>query len=179
MILWLSNEQADILAQQARSGFPCEVCGLLVGKFPQVQQVIPITNIASDPQNYFEMDPREFVRAMFTIEQQRLELLAIYHSHPRTDPLPSSVDIQQSNYPDAACVIIGLKGSSAHLAAWQIKRGEIDRIPLHIGSAPPPTTEDPLSNAQKTAIIISLILAFGFTIMMALSLLPPAPVIPK
>ena len=36
-------------------------------------------------------------------------MVAIYHSHPDSPPLPSSADLAQANYPEALYLIISLQ----------------------------------------------------------------------
>jgi len=47
--------------------------------------------------------------AMTNMRDNRLELLAIYHSHPRTEAYPSATDIRLAYYPDSSYLIISLK----------------------------------------------------------------------
>jgi hypothetical protein len=59
-----------------------------------------------------------------------------------------------------------------------MRYGQVMSVSLHIGSQPPP--EQPsLSSAQKIAILLSAGIALILMIVIALSLLPPAPVIPR
>jgi len=56
--------------------------------------------------------------AMTNMRDNRLELLAIYHSHPRTEAYPSATDIRLAYYPDSSYLIISLKNpkqAEAHL----------------------------------------------------------------
>jgi [CysO sulfur-carrier protein]-S-L-cysteine hydrolase len=176
MRLWMTPIQAEIIARQALDHRLQEVCGIIAGIGEQAQRIIPLENAASDPVHFFQLDERSFTQAMFDIERAGLSLIGIYHSHPNGDPIPSQTDIQQANYPETAYLIVGLRNGEPRLAAWQIRPGEVDRIELHVSTESPPS-EQTLSKAEKTAIILAALIAFAFMLILSLSLLPPAPII--
>jgi proteasome lid subunit RPN8/RPN11 len=178
MTLWLTDEQAHTIVQHALDEAPREACGLIVGRDGCTESIIPLTNIATNSLYYYEVDHQALIRAMFEIERGGLTLTGIYHSHPNGDPIPSQTDITQAAYPDAAYVIVGLRGGEPRFAAWKIRRYEVQSVPLHIGLKPPPTQAKELPNSHRFTILISAILAFVFMMILALSLLPPAPKIP-
>ena len=46
------------------------------------------------------------------LDEDELEVGAIYHSHTRTEPVPSQTDINLAFYPEATYIIVGLAGES-------------------------------------------------------------------
>lgn len=179
MYLWLTDAQSQQIARHAIAGAPEEVCGIMGGVGQRVQQITAIPNVAAQPQQHYEMDHQALVEALFALERAGQSLIGFYHSHPRGDPLPSSTDIAQAYYPDAAYVIVGLRHPEPRLAAWSIRYGQVDPVTLYIGDEPPPVDAEPgLSRAQVAAIVTSALLAFALLLMLSLSLLPPAPRIP-
>jgi proteasome lid subunit RPN8/RPN11 len=53
------------------------------------------------------------------------QLLAIYHSHPRSDdPEPSNTDVRLAYYPTAVYFIVGLGGDEPLLRAFRISESE-------------------------------------------------------
>ena len=53
------------------------------------------------------------------------ELLAIYHSHPRSaEPRPSETDVRLAYYPQATYFIIGLAGPMPVMHAFRISERE-------------------------------------------------------
>lgn len=179
MRLWLSEAQARLIIQHARDDAPREACGLIGGVDGRAQTIVALPNVAPDPQHQYYADTRALACALMAFDADGLSLIGIYHSHPMTDPIPSPADIRQAFYPDAAYLIVSLRGSEACLAAWHIRRGQVTPIALHIGDTLPGNHDDEtLSAAQKTAILMSVLLAFALMIVLSLSLLPPAPEIP-
>lgn len=178
MILWLNPLQAEALAALARSAAPHETCGLLLGRASgQVTEIVPVTNVAATPERRFQMDNRELARALTGHAGSGLELIAIYHSHPDSDPRPSTLDIAEWAYPEVAMVIIGLKPSQA-ISAWTVRYGEVTPVEFSISAAAP----DPLpawARAAQIAVVATLIAAVVLFMLLAFTLLPPAPQIPS
>ena len=55
----------------------------------------------------YEVDPDTLAR-MIDFEDAGLELVAIYHSHPRGPETPSPIDIARATYPDSVYLIVSL-----------------------------------------------------------------------
>jgi [CysO sulfur-carrier protein]-S-L-cysteine hydrolase len=180
--LALTDEQVKQIVDHVRSEVPREACGLIAGRGGVAVVTTPMSNVATDPVHHYEMDNDALSRQLPAFTKQGLELIGIYHSHPRTEPFPSPEDVQNAFYPNTAYLIISLKGKAPHLAAWLIERGRVEPLELFIGEVPPPTTaptSEPLSYEQKFAVILSALLAFALLIILSFSLLPPAPPIPN
>jgi [CysO sulfur-carrier protein]-S-L-cysteine hydrolase len=176
--LWLTPPQAEQIAKHAITEAPREACGIVAGVQHQARRIIPIPNSAAQPETHFELDHAAFVKALFEIESAGLTLLGFYHSHPKGNPIPSTTDITQANYPDAAYIIVGLGQKTPQIAAWQIRKSQVSRLGLHISfDRPLADTTDDLSKAQKTAIILSAVLALILMLILSISLLPPAPIL--
>ncbi len=174
----LSRQQAQVLADNARQAAPNEICGLLAGQQDEVRLIIPIANVAADSTHYFEMSQPEFVRAMFHIQRQGLALIGIYHSHPSGEPIPSTADVAQAQYPDVNYVIIGLGSSQPQIAAWRIQQHRVVNVKLEYDSIAAQSSELELSTSGQVAIVLSAIIAVVLALLISLSLLPPAPIIP-
>jgi len=178
MQLWLKPELAQSIIEQTRQAQPNECCGVIIGEGMSAEQVVAIQNIADDPKHHYHMDDKALVEVIFQVQRQNLEVIGVYHSHPRTEPIPSQEDIRLANYPDMAYVIASLKGGEARLSAWSILRDRVAPIELIVSAEKPMPEAKSLSLIQKRAIIASAIIAFIFMLVLSLSLLPPAPIIP-
>ena len=176
--LWLTRAQAETIGRHALAERPDEACGIIGGREGRVERILPVTNIAPDPREHYTLDHTELGRALLAFERDGLDLIAFYHSHPHSDPIPSRTDVALATYPDTPYLIVGLHSGDPEFAAWRLAGGDAERVPLHIGEAPPVEDEDALSRAQKAAIIISAALALVVMLVVSLSLLPPAPELP-
>ncbi len=84
---------------------PEEACGLLAGTDRRVEIAFPVTNSLHSPVRY-RMDPKEQLASFLTIEERGLDLLAIFHSHPKGPEYPSPTDLAEAFYPDSAYLIL-------------------------------------------------------------------------
>lgn len=111
---------------------PEEACGFLAGNGSDVNAVIPVTNQLHSAVR-FQMEPMEQYRAMQWIDQNDLEILAIFHSHPSGPPVPSATDLAEHAYPEALCLIWSPAGSRARLRCFRIGRGQFEELSIISG----------------------------------------------
>ena len=95
-------------------------------------------NTAASPLRYV-IDGREQYAIQTAIEDDGLELGAIYHSHTRSAPTPSQTDINLAFYPDALYVIVGLEHPEPDVRAWRIVDGTVSEAALEVEDGPAPT----------------------------------------
>ena len=119
------------IVAHARADVPNECCGMIAARDGEAVAVHRAANAAASPLRY-EMDGMEQYRIQTAIEDAGLDLGAIYHSHTRSDPIPSQTDINLAFYPDALYVIVGVKGSEPDVRAWRIVDGAYTEQPLEI-----------------------------------------------
>ena len=99
------------MIEHARRERPLECCGILAGKGCAVEQVFELQNEEKSATRY-SMSPEEQLRAFEAMEKDSLEMIAVYHSHPRTISYPSETDVKLAFYPEVASVIISLRDES-------------------------------------------------------------------
>ena len=177
MLLWLTPPQIDALVAQARNGAPREVCGMLGGRKGQVTDIIPIDNIASAPERAYRLDDRALAQELTRLMRRGLEPVAFYHSHPASDPRPSALDVAEWAYPDVTLLIIGLHPAPA-LTAWSVRWGEVTPVELVIETDPARAQRPPWTAAMQIAVLVAILAAVALFLVVAFSLLPPAPPIP-
>jgi proteasome lid subunit RPN8/RPN11 len=88
-------------------------------------------NAAASPLRY-EIDGKELLQIYNEITDQDLELGAIYHSHTRSEPVPSQTDINLAFYPEAIYVIVGLSGGDPDVRAFRIRDGQVTEADLEV-----------------------------------------------
>ena len=108
----------------ARRESPNECCGFLLGRSREILYAVPMRNVAGSPTR-FRIDDREHIalrRALRPIAPA-LEIVGVYHSHPKGDPVASPTDVAEAMYPRWVHVIIGLRGGRARVQAFRIAKG--------------------------------------------------------
>ena len=178
-MLRLSIEQVNAILAHLVSEAPNEACGLIAGKGSTTSRIIPVKNAAPNPQSHYRMDSADLLRAYKSIEAEGLDCIAVYHSHPKSEPLPSQEDIREaeSNTSSLIHLIISLKPPQARLQAWHIQIGQVDEVELLIGSEESENVPK-LSQMQIGSIILATLFAVLLLLAISFSLLPPAPPIP-
>jgi [CysO sulfur-carrier protein]-S-L-cysteine hydrolase len=122
----LSEAQVNEIIAHAREASPEECCGLIGGLIEGKAQTIYRTrNIANDPLTTYEAAPEDLFAAQRAMRECGEQLLAIYHSHPRSaDPEPSATDVRLAYYPSAVYLIVGLGAPEPSLRAFRIDERE-------------------------------------------------------
>jgi proteasome lid subunit RPN8/RPN11 len=151
----------DQIVAQAEREFPFECCGFIIGDSAVggdsvVEDVRPITNIqnrmhaadpvafARDARTAFLMEPREHLAVMNEIDRRRLQLNAVYHSHPDHDAYFSATDRAQAcsfdpgepDYPDTVYIVISVRGAKfARAAAFRWNPAAKDFVEAELETA--------------------------------------------
>jgi proteasome lid subunit RPN8/RPN11 len=121
----ISQTHVNDLIEHARKTSPHECCGLIGGNDARTQTVYPLRNVAADPLVTYEAAPEDLFAAQRAMRNCGEQLLAIYHSHPRSnDPRPSETDVRLAYYPSAVYFIVGLGAEQPCLRAFRISERE-------------------------------------------------------
>ena len=121
------------LLDHARKNPDEEICGLLSGRDGEILQIFPADNAAEKPGVSYEIGPRELFSSMRTLRRAKLELLGIYHSHPRTPNEPSPIDISLAFYPDVAYFIASPRDDAENpVRAFTIRDGKAEELEIEL-----------------------------------------------
>ena len=122
----LQQAHVNEICGHAREQNPGECCGLIGGAPDEKAQTIyRMRNIAADPRATYEAAPEDLFAAQRAMRDCGEQLLAIYHSHPRSsNPQPSETDVRLAYYPSAVYFIVGLGGEEPCLRAFRISEPE-------------------------------------------------------
>ena len=115
--------RAELRAHAADEA-PNECCGLLVFRDGVAERYEPGRNALASPYRYeLEIDP-----SLWFLEDEGFEL-AVFHSHPETEPIPSRTDRELAGlWSGRPFLIYGLKLDE--LRAWRIARDGVEEIAL-------------------------------------------------
>jgi [CysO sulfur-carrier protein]-S-L-cysteine hydrolase len=110
------------MVAQAHRELPNECCGLIggtveAGGIGRALQLYPLTNAAGSPVEYLS-DGREMFDALRDMRRRAIDVIAVYHSHPTSDPFPSKTDRERNYSTEVVNLIISLKTGKAVMRGW-------------------------------------------------------------
>jgi proteasome lid subunit RPN8/RPN11 len=125
----------DMVAQAVKE-LPNECCGFLAGRvvpdladqtssrsLGEVVERFPLVNEAASPKEY--LSERGNFEAHREIRRRGLDILAVYHSHPASDPVPSRKDLERNGWGSALVhLIISLKTEELVVRGWHLLERE-------------------------------------------------------
>jgi len=111
LTLEISAKHVERISSHSRESYPVEACGILIGTLAgdvrSVTEVWPAKNQLSSESSY-EIDPETLFRAFSHAEQNKVEAVGFYHSHPFSSANASEVDKARANYPGLSYVIYSI-----------------------------------------------------------------------
>ena len=120
------------IVEQGLREFPNECCGVIAARDGVPVRVIPMTNADASPVTY-RLDGKEQLQVFDALDEEGLELWAIYHSHTHSEAYPSETDIRLAFYPDARYLLLSLADREEPvLRSYFIREGEVTEEELTI-----------------------------------------------
>ncbi len=113
-----------------RSVIPIEGCGIIASNGGVAVKLYPGTNTEQSETRY-NMDLAEIVDAFSDIDHNGWQLGALFHSHPRSVPVPSETDLSNAFYPDAVMVIVSFAAEPPDARAYRVD-GTVREVPIEI-----------------------------------------------
>jgi [CysO sulfur-carrier protein]-S-L-cysteine hydrolase len=113
------------LAEHARAGLPNEACGLVAFRDGVAERYLPGENTLASP---YRFDLRPSDPADFFLEDEGYEL-AVFHSHPETEPKPSRTDIANIGLWEGRPYLI-MRADTGELKGWRIMDGHVEALSL-------------------------------------------------
>ena len=114
----------------AREAAPDEACGLIAGHDGVPTRAVRCANVHETPTTRYRIDPREQLRMFREMDARGEDLVAIYHSHPASQPYPSPTDRAEAQWPLAAYVLVSLRVATPEVFAYRISDGAVREIPI-------------------------------------------------
>lgn len=121
----------EIVAHAVRDA-PHECCGIVAAQGGAATAVHAVENQAASAFR-FEVDGLEMFGLLEQIEGAGGELGAIYHSHTRSDPVPSQTDVNFSyGWPGVEWIIVGVAGDEPLVRSFRIDGGKVSALELEL-----------------------------------------------
>jgi proteasome lid subunit RPN8/RPN11 len=117
--------------QHAGEGYPNEICGILIA--PRGSEVVTKTRrvrntVVERARDRYEMDPRDQIRIQRECDENGMEILGYYHSHPDHPAIASLTDAVRSWAGPVYVIVSCVKGEAVDQNAWVAKQ---DGGPMH------------------------------------------------
>ena len=137
-VTWPRAVRAAIV-RHARREAPAECCGFLIGSGRRVQFALPLDNVDSQPRVRFRIDERRHIEVRRWLRRLSppLDIVGVYHSHPKAGAYPSATDIAEAHYPDWIFAIVSLMNDRANIGLFRISRGRPERLRAARPATPP------------------------------------------
>jgi proteasome lid subunit RPN8/RPN11 len=125
MTLIVEDEHVAAIRKHGEADYPHEACGLMGGKKEGertiVRQLVALPNERLDSaRNRYKIDPGAYRRAEKAFDEQGLEIVGVYHSHPDHPAKPSEFDRDHA-WPWWSYVIVAVAaGHSGDLKSWRL-----------------------------------------------------------
>ncbi|MDX1685443.1 MAG: M67 family metallopeptidase [Saprospiraceae bacterium] len=126
----LNKQIRDKIADHGKRDYPHECCGFLFGRDHderrEIIKALPVENIHSEDQRRrFQVSPKDYMKAETFADENDMEFLGIYHSHPDHPSVPSEHDLKQA-VPFFSYFILSVKnGQPDTLQSWKLNSENI------------------------------------------------------
>ena len=124
-VISFTPESWRCLKELSEQAYPFEGCGLLLGPLTKdkvVQRVVTLRNILREEGRGrfdFSFSPKEFLDAQRAAEQEKMDIVGIFHTHPDHPPRPSATDASQPMLAGWINIIASVQGGKFKEAkAW-------------------------------------------------------------
>ncbi len=118
--LHLSADVHIAMLAYALAEMPNECCGILGGNGLNAVSIYPLRNVAEDPQRRYDAHPMDLFSVHRDLRAAGQQVVAIYHSHPRSAAMPSRTDLSRNYYGDIPHIIISCLGTKPELRVWRL-----------------------------------------------------------
>ena len=135
MTLHIPEAMYEEMVQHARAELPNECVGMLIGSADgTVTEYLPLVNELKSPTRFLT-EPYSMLRAEKRCRELKLAVLAIFHSHPTSEPVPSRYDVADHYSSTVMCLILTMIENPTPLQGWWIENGMFQWATVQIGQA--------------------------------------------
>jgi [CysO sulfur-carrier protein]-S-L-cysteine hydrolase len=129
--LEIPRELHDAMVAHCVRESPRECCGILGGVPPRVSSFHPLRNELASETRY-RADSQELVEAVVSLRERGAEILAIYHSHPRWQAIPSQTDLEDNYYGPVPRIIVSLLNETPDVRIWRLETDSYQELSWRI-----------------------------------------------
>ena len=128
-MLILNQLVAAEIAIHANESYPFEGCGLLLGTAQNgdnvVRAIFPVPNVwdvEEERRVRFRIDEMDMVNAELEADEQGLDVIGVFHSHPDHHPVASPRDLAWATWTGYSYLITEVRdGAAVESRSWQLR----------------------------------------------------------
>ena len=127
----ITDAQLKQIYAHAEEIYPHECFGFLVGTFDAgglVHRAVRGANLNAERADRFEMDPKEFVGVEKRADNEGLNVIGFYHSHPDWPATPSQSDITWAWEGSYYLIVSVHEGRPFNTGVWSLAEEEPKRF---------------------------------------------------
>ena len=119
MVVNINKATLDEIIKHSESGFPHEVCGVLIGDGSSITEFKICTNLNTErAHDRYDLDPEAYNEADRWARSKELMIMGIYHTHPDHPSRPSEFDRERA-WPDWFYIILSIQnGEFDNFRTW-------------------------------------------------------------
>ena len=123
----LNDKTRAAVIAHGEETYPHECCGFLFGSDKgdrrQISEYLSVENRRTENrERRFQIAPEDYLKAERYADEQGLELLGIYHSHPDHPAIPSEHDRRQAIPFFSYFIVSVMKGEGLVLRSWLLDK---------------------------------------------------------
>ncbi|OIK13569.1 hypothetical protein BIV60_13830 [Bacillus sp. MUM 116] len=131
MFLTMNLNVHTEMIQAGLRNLPNEICGFLSGRNNSITTWTEMKNISSNHNTFF-IHKETVEEALISIEKMSEEVIALAHSHPKTNPRPSYLDLRNHPNPTVKMVIVSFKYKNPILKCYDINKLTYKEISIFV-----------------------------------------------
>ena len=124
----LTPQHRNQIAAHGERDYPHECCGLMLGAFAAgdlktIAEIYPISSAREEAakRNRFLITPEEFMEGEQYAQQNGLDVVGFYHSHPDHPAVPSGYDLDHA-WPLYSYIVVAVKaGRAGDIRSWEME----------------------------------------------------------
>ena len=133
----LPQSIAERILRHARQGVPHEVGGVLAtpAKGGGSMQLFVARNSAAQPDEAYAMETDDQQRILAEIDDQGLDIFALYHTHPNAPAYPAAEEVRNAYYGNAYYIVVSLADADRPaFRAYKIDqvKGDVVEYPVEV-----------------------------------------------
>ena len=133
MPVLIKSADLQFMMSHAKSTYPEECCGFLLGldsEVRKIERILSVQNVNHDSRmNRYNIDPKDLIRADEEARRSNMSLIGIYHSHPDAPAQQSQFDLEHA-WPWYTYLLLSVhNGQPKDVAAWRLSE---DRAAFHL-----------------------------------------------